>query len=161
MSIMPIQLYVNGRTTQVANATEDEPLIWILREDLGLVGTKFGCGQASCGACTVLIDGKALRSCVTSCGSISSKAITTIEGLAGENSIHPVQKAWEILQVAQCGYCQSGQIMSATALLSANPKPDDAAIDIAMSGNLCRCGTYPRIRAAIHLAARLIAGEKG
>lgn len=157
---MSIQLFVNGQQRSVPDASEQEPLIWILREDLGLVGTKFGCGQASCGACTVLIDGQAQRSCVTACGTLGTQSITTIEGLAKSSALHPVQRAWEALQVAQCGYCQAGQMMSATALLSNNPNPSDQEIDAAMSGNLCRCGTYPRIRAAIHLAAKQLAGEK-
>jgi isoquinoline 1-oxidoreductase subunit alpha len=157
---MSIQLLVNGQARQIEGATEREPLLWILREDLGLVGTKFGCGQASCGACTVLVEGKAVRSCVTACGALSSKDITTIEGLAGASTLHPVQRAWQELQVAQCGYCQAGQMMSATALLKVNPRPSDQDIDTAMSGNLCRCGTYRRIRAAIHLAAQFMAGER-
>jgi isoquinoline 1-oxidoreductase subunit alpha len=157
---MPVQLLVNGHQHQVATATSSEPLLWILREDLGLVGTKFGCGQGSCGACTVLIDGVAQRSCITSCGTVTTQAITTIEGLAAGEALHPVQRAWQELQVAQCGYCQAGQIMSAAALLKVNVRPNDEDIDAAMSGNLCRCGSYSRIRAAIHLAAELIAGSK-
>jgi isoquinoline 1-oxidoreductase subunit alpha len=158
---MSIRLLVNGQIREVAGASDTEPLLWVLREDIGLIGTKFGCGQASCGACTVLIGGEAKRSCVTPCAAVISKAITTIEGLASvNNELHPVQRAWEALQVAQCGYCQAGQMMSATALLNSNRKPSDVEIDAAMSGNLCRCGTYPRIRAAIHLASQLLSGAK-
>jgi len=131
----------------------DMPLLWVLRDVLNLTGTKFGCGVAQCGACTVHVDGKPARSCVLPAASLSGKKITTIEGLPGSPR-HPVQLAWQELQVPQCGYCQSGQIMSAVALLESNPKPTDADIDQAMSGNLCRCGTYSKIRAAIHLAAR-------
>jgi isoquinoline 1-oxidoreductase subunit alpha len=157
---MSVQLLVNGQVQKAENASASEPLLWILREDLGLVGTKFGCGQASCGACTVLVDGLARRSCVTSCEAVASKAVTTIEGLAVGQALHPVQQAWKTLQVAQCGYCQAGQMMSAVALLKVNAQPSAEEIDAAMSGNLCRCGSYPRIRAAIHLAASLLKGGK-
>jgi isoquinoline 1-oxidoreductase subunit alpha len=152
---VPVDLKVNGQDVKVLNADRNEPLLWVLREDLGLVGTKFGCGQAACGACTVHIDGQAQRACVTPFGAVAGKAITTVEGLASANGLHPVQKAWAQLQVPQCGYCQAGQMMSAAALIAQNPQPSDADIDVAMAGNLCRCGTYSRIRAAIHLAAQI------
>jgi isoquinoline 1-oxidoreductase alpha subunit len=133
------------------------PLLWVLRDELNLSGTKFGCGMAQCGACTVHVDGTAVRSCVTPVGSVSGDVIT-IEGLGTPATLHAVQATWVVHQVAQCGYCQSGQIMSAAALLQKNPAPTDADIDEAMSGNLCRCGAYPRIRAAIHDAAKRIRG---
>jgi aerobic-type carbon monoxide dehydrogenase small subunit (CoxS/CutS family) len=133
-------------------------LLWVLRDHLGMTGTKYGCGMALCGACTVHIDGAATRSCVLPLSAAAGKSITTIEGLSVDRS-HVVQRAWLEIDVPQCGYCQSGQIMSAAALLGANPKPNDADIDAAMSGNICRCGTYPRIRRAIHRAAALL--EKG
>jgi len=147
-------LRVNGQTLQT-DASPDTPLLWVLRDHLGMTGTKFGCGKALCGACTVHVDGAATRSCVTLLSTVAGKDIRTIEGLSKDRS-HPVQRAWVELDVPQCGYCQSGQIMSATALLRRNPTPTDAEIDSAMAGNICRCGTYPRIRAAIHLAAELI-----
>ena len=147
-------LRVNGQTLQT-DASPDTPLLWVLRDHLGRTGTKFGCGKALCGACTVHVDGAATRSCVTLLSTVAGKDIRTIEGLSKDRS-HPVQRAWVELDVPQCGYCQSGQIMSATALLRRNPTPTDAEIDSAMAGNICRCGTYPRIRAAIHLAAELI-----
>jgi isoquinoline 1-oxidoreductase alpha subunit len=128
------------------------PLLWYLRDELGLVGTKFGCGMALCGACTVHLDGQATRSCVLPLSSVVGKSITTIEGLSRDGN-HPVQKAWRALNVPQCGYCQSGQIMQAASLLATNSKPTDDDIDSAMAGNICRCGTYPRIRAAIKTAA--------
>ena len=131
------------------------PLLWVLRDVIGLTGTKFGCGIAACGACTVHLDGETIRSCVTPVGDIEG-AITTIEGMGTPASLGVVQKAWVKHQVAQCGYCQSGQIMSASALLEANPEPTDDDIDEAMSGNLCRCATYPRIRAAIHEASKML-----
>ncbi len=137
-----------------ADAAPETPLLWVLRDHLGLTGTKFGCGMALCGACTVHVDGVATRSCVLPLRALEGKTVTTIEGLSADRS-HPVQRAWVELDVPQCGYCQSGQIMSAAALLRNNPKPTDADIDSAMSGNLCRCGTYPRIRRAIHRAAQL------
>jgi isoquinoline 1-oxidoreductase subunit alpha len=152
---MAVNLKLNGQEIKVPNALPSEPLLWILREDLGLVGTKFGCGQAACGACTVHIDGVAQRACVTPCGSVVGKSVTTLEGLASAQGFHPVQTAWAELQVAQCGYCQAGQMMSAAALIAQNPEPSDADIDAAMQGNLCRCGTYVRIRAAIHRAAQI------
>ena len=146
-----IKLNVNDRHYEVDVET-DTPLLWVLRDEIGLTGTKFGCGIAQCGACTVHIDGKPMRSCVLPAGSIGNKNITTIEDLA-KDGYHPVQQAWLELQVPQCGYCQSGQIMSAVALLADNPAPSDEDINTAMSGNICRCGTYQRIRAAIHRAA--------
>ncbi len=145
-------LQINGRVQEV-DVPADMPLLWVLRDVIGLTGTKFGCGIAQCGACTVHIDGKAVRSCLLPVGSIGKRAITTIEAI-GEMPIGAkVQKAWLDLEVVQCGYCQSGQIMSATALLAATPHPDDSDIDAAMAGNICRCGTYVRIRAAIKKAA--------
>jgi len=142
---------LNGKPVRV-EAEPDAPLLWVVREHLKLTGTKFGCGIAQCGACTVHVDGQPIRSCITPIGSVKGKRITTIEGLSANGS-HPLQKAWIAEEVPQCGYCQSGQIMSAAALLSAKPKPSDADIDAAMSGNICRCGTYQRIRRAIHRAA--------
>ncbi len=144
-----ITLDVNGKSFQV-EASPDEPLLWVIREKLGLTGTKFGCGEALCGACTVLVDGEATRSCVTSVSEVVGKKIVTVDGLAKD---HPVVAAWIEDQVPQCGYCHSGQIISAVALLNENPNPTDADIDQAMSGNICRCGTYQRIRRAIHRAA--------
>ena len=146
-----IPIIVNGKKLQV-DVDSDTPLLWTLRENLGLTGTKFGCGIAQCGACTVHVDGQPIRSCITPIGSVKGKKITTIEGLSANGS-HPLQKAWIAEEVPQCGYCQSGQIMSAAALLAAKSKPSDADIDAAMSGNICRCGTYQRIRRAIHRAA--------
>ena len=151
-----IRLNVNGKDTAV-DVDADMPLLWVLRDTLGLTGTKFGCGMALCGACTVHVDGRPVRSCVTAASAASGKTVTTIEGLSRDSS-HPVQRAWIELDVPQCGYCQSGQIMSAVALLAATPQPSDAEIDAAMSGNICRCGTYQRIRAAIHRAAALKSG---
>jgi isoquinoline 1-oxidoreductase alpha subunit len=146
-----ITLNVNGRDLK-ADVEPDTPLLWTLRDGLGLTGTKFGCGMAQCGACTVHLDGQPIRSCVTPVSAVGTKKVTTIEGLSADGT-HPVQRAWEAEQVPQCGYCQSGQIMSAAALLAKNPKPSDADIDKAMAGNICRCGTYQRIRKAIHTAA--------
>ncbi|MFT6970773.1 MAG: isoquinoline 1-oxidoreductase alpha subunit [Roseivirga sp.] len=134
-------------------AEPQTPLLWVIRDEVGLTGTKFGCGIAQCGACTVHLNGTPVRSCVLPVSATVDQNITTIEGLSDDNS-HPVQKAWLEVQAPQCGYCQSGQIMSATALLNSNPKPSDDDIDAAMSGNICRCGTYPRIRKAIHLASK-------
>jgi isoquinoline 1-oxidoreductase subunit alpha len=148
-----MKLNVNGVDRDV-NAPSDMPLLWVLRDLLGLTGTKFGCGIAQCGACTVHLDGAPKRSCVTPASAAVGKKITTIEGLS-EDGTHPVQRAWAELDVVQCGYCQSGQIMSATALLAAKPNPSDADIDAALSGNICRCGTYQRVRAAVHRAAEL------
>jgi isoquinoline 1-oxidoreductase alpha subunit len=145
---------VNNQVVNV-DAEPDTPLLWVLRDHLGMTGTKFGCGMALCGACTVHINGAATRSCVLPLSAVAGKSITTIEGLSTDRS-HAVQKAWLEIDVPQCGYCQSGQIMSAAALLKTNPKPSDADIDAAMSGNICRCGTYPRIRKAIHRAAEML-----
>ena len=150
-----VGLKVNGKEHRV-EALPDTPLLWVLRDHLGLTGTKFGCGAALCGACTVLVNGEATRSCVTPVSSVLGKEITTIEGLSADGS-HPVQKAWITDEVPQCGYCHSGQIMAAAALLSKNPAPSDAEIDRIMSGNISRCGTYQRIRQAIHRAARMMA----
>jgi isoquinoline 1-oxidoreductase alpha subunit len=146
-------LRINGQQHSV-DAPDDMPLLWVLRDLLGLTGTKFGCGIAQCGACTVHLDGEAVRSCLLPVGSIRDRAITTIEAVGGTPAGAKVQKAWLDLEVVQCGYCQSGQIMSAAALLTAKPQPDDADIDAAMAGNICRCGTYVRIRAAIKRAAQ-------
>jgi isoquinoline 1-oxidoreductase subunit alpha len=146
---MAIPLTVNGKSVTV-NSAPDTPLLWVLRDELGLVGTKFGCGKALCGACTVHLNGMAIRSCQTPIGSVANQKVTTIEGLNMNN----VQKAWIALDVPQCGYCQPGQMMSASALLAQNKNPSDADIDAFMSGNICRCGTYPRIRAAIKAAAK-------
>lgn len=148
-----MRLNVNGKDVEV-DADPDMPLLWVLRDLLDVKGPKFGCGVAACGACTVWIDGQPVRSCSEPVGGVAG-AVTTIEGLSANGDLHPVQKAWLEAQVPQCGYCQSGQIMSAAALLAANPDPDDEAIDEAMAGNLCRCGTYPRIRAAIKRAAEI------
>jgi isoquinoline 1-oxidoreductase subunit alpha len=144
---------LNGQPRDVA-ADPSTPLLWVIRDIIGLTGTKFGCGIAQCGACTVHLDGKPIRSCSTPLSAVGTKAVTTIEGLSPDNS-HPVQQAWVAAQVPQCGYCQSGQIMAAVALLEAKPSPTDADIDAAMQGNICRCGTYQRIRAAIHDAAAM------
>lgn len=150
-----ISLNVNGKRYQVA-VSPDTPLLWVIRERLGLTGTKFGCGISVCGACTVHVNGEAVRSCVTPVSTVVGKKIVTIEGLSSRGR-HPVQQAWIDDDVPQCGYCHSGQIMSAAALLAKNPKPSDADIDDAMSGNLCRCGTYQRIRRAIHRASGMMA----
>ncbi|MER2564022.1 MAG: (2Fe-2S)-binding protein [Myxococcaceae bacterium] len=149
-----ITFTLNGRQTEV-DVPPEMPLLWVLRDVLQLTGTKFGCGMALCGACTVHLDGAPLRSCLTPVSAVGGKSVTTIEGLAPKENPHPCQRAWSELSVPQCGYCQSGQIMSAAALLETKPTPTDEDIDTAMSGNLCRCGTYPRIRAAIHRAAEL------
>lgn len=149
---MAVRLTVNGRAVQV-DAPAEKPLLWVLREDLGLIGTKFGCGQGLCGACTVHLDGKAVRGCQTPLGSVGAAKVTTIEAVAQNAVGRRVTAAWIDADVPQCGYCQAGQIMSATALLARTPKPSDAEIDAAMAGNLCRCATYNRIRTAIHMAA--------
>ena len=149
-------LNVNGKAVTVQSAP-DTPLLWVLRDELGLTGTKYGCGIAVCGACTVHVDGTAVRSCVTPASAVAGRRVTTIEGLS-ERGDHPVQRAWTEVDVPQCGYCQSGQIMSAAALLARKAAPTDADIDDGMSGNICRCGTYQRIRAAIHRAAALKKG---
>jgi isoquinoline 1-oxidoreductase subunit alpha len=155
---MPLKLTVNSVDTTV-DVAPDTPLLWVLRDVLDYKGTKFGCGMGLCGACTVHLDGKPVRSCMTRVSSAEGKPITTIEGLSADGT-HPVQLAWEALDVPQCGYCQAGQMMSAAALLAHTPHPTDAEIDTAMSGNLCRCGTYPRIREAIHQAAGASAAQK-
>ena len=148
---MPFEFVINGRSTRV-DVPADMPLLWVIRNVLNLRGTKYGCGMALCGVCTVHIDGQATRSCVTDVSSVAGKKITTIEGLSADGS-HPAQVAWQEIDVPQCGYCQAGQIMSAAALLAKIPQPTNAQIDDAMEGNLCRCGTYLRIREAIHRAA--------
>ena len=148
---MAFTLNVNGKSVTV-DVPADMPLLWVIRESIGLTGTKFGCGLGQCGACTVHLDGNAVRSCTTAASAAAGKKITTIEGLSPA-STHPLQVAWVAEQVPQCGYCQSGQLMSAAALLAKTPRPTDAQIDSAMSGNICRCGTYQRIRRAIHRAA--------
>jgi isoquinoline 1-oxidoreductase alpha subunit len=149
---MGVSLVVNG-TVQTADVEPETPLLWVLRDSLKLTGTKYGCGIAQCGACTVLIDGVAVRSCMTAGSAVAGKAITTIEGLSADGT-HPVQRAWIEHDVPQCGYCQSGQIMAAVALLRKKPNPTDADIDASMT-NICRCGTYPRIRKAVHRAAEM------
>ncbi|MBV1911095.1 MAG: (2Fe-2S)-binding protein [Kangiellaceae bacterium] len=148
-----IELTINNKQHKL-DLPDDMPLLWALRDIVKLTGSKYGCGKGLCGACTVHMDGIAVRSCVMPISAVKGKSITTIEGLS-ENIDHPVQKAWLEINVPQCGYCQSGQIMSAASLLASNDSPSDDDIDQAMSGNLCRCGTYPRIRSAIHLAAKL------
>jgi isoquinoline 1-oxidoreductase alpha subunit len=150
---MPLAIKVNEQS-HIIEVDGDTPLLWVLRDVLGMTGTKFGCGIAQCGACTVHLDGAAVRSCQLPVGSVSGRAITTIEGVGETPAGAKIQKAWLDLEVIQCGYCQPGQIMSASALLAANPQPDDDAIDAAMAGNLCRCGTYVRIREGIKHAAR-------
>ena len=148
---MSTSFQVNGKAV-TAQSDADTPLLWVIRDELGMTGTKFGCGAALCGACTVHLDGVPVRSCSTQLSAVAGKKVATIESLSVDNS-HPLQKAWIAHDVPQCGYCQSGQLMSASALLASNKNPSDADIDAAMSGNLCRCGTYPRIRAAIKTAA--------
>ena len=149
-----MRLNINGKEHVVNDVDEATPLLWVLRDHLGLVGTKYGCGVAQCGACTVHLNGAPVRSCSVPVSAVAGQRVTTIEGLAGKDGkLNAVQAAWIEHDVAQCGYCQAGQIMSATALLASNPKPADADIDAAMAGNLCRCGTYIRIRKAIHAAA--------
>jgi isoquinoline 1-oxidoreductase alpha subunit len=154
---MAISFTLNGKP-QTVDVSPDMPLLWVLRDTLNMTGTKFGCGMALCGACTVHINGEATRSCITQVSSVAGKKITTIEGLSVDGS-HPVQQAWMEEDVPQCGYCQSGQIMSAVALLAKKANPTDTDIDDAMSGNICRCGTYQRIRKAIHKAAALQSGK--
>ena len=149
-------LTINGQTHEV-DAPADMPLLWVIRDIVGLTGTKFGCGIAQCGACTVHLDGKAVRSCVLPVSAVGEQKITTIEAVGNTPSGQKIQQAWLGLEVMQCGYCQSGQIMSASALLAQTPNPNDAQIDAAMAGNICRCGTYPRIRAAIKHAAKEVA----
>lgn len=153
-----MKLDINGQVREV-EASPDMPLLWVIRDLAGLTGTKYGCGMAQCGACTVHLDGKPVRACVTPVQAVGARKITTIEGL-GAGSLHVVQQAWTQADVVQCGYCQSGQLMTAAALIEANPDPSDAEIDAAMAGNVCRCGTYVRVREAIHLASRLKRGAK-
>jgi aerobic-type carbon monoxide dehydrogenase small subunit (CoxS/CutS family) len=153
-----MELDINGAVLEV-DASGDMPLLWVLRDLLQLSGTKYGCGMAQCGACTVHLDGDPVRACVTPVSSVGMRKVTTIEGLSPDGS-HPVQRAWAEADVVQCGYCQSGQIMTAVALLQKRPSPTDSDIDAALSGNICRCGTYVRVREAIHLAARLQRGAK-
>lgn len=156
-----ITLHINGRTHEL-EVDAATPLLWVIREQAGLTGTKFGCGIAQCGACTVHLNGQPVRSCVTPVGAANNQQVTTIEGIgSGESGLHAVQQAWIDEQVPQCGYCQSGQIMSAVALLEANAAPGDDEIDAAMSGNICRCGTYPRIRRGIKRAASALATNAG
>lgn len=154
-----INISVNEQQHQI-DVDPQTPLLWVIREQLGLIGTKFGCGIAQCGACTVLLDGNPVRSCVTPASAAQGREITTIEGITAGDEPHPVQQAWIDEQVPQCGYCQSGQIVSAAALLARVPQPSDADIDIAMRGNLCRCGTYPRIRRGIRRAAAIMAAAQ-
>ena len=154
-----MKLHVNGVDREV-DADGEMPLLWALRDVLHLTGTKFGCGAAQCGACTVHLDGKPVRACVTPVSSVGGRAVTTIEGIGKPEALHVVQQAWQQADVVQCGYCQSGQIMTAVALLERVPDPDDTQIDAAMAGNICRCGTYVRVREAIHLASRLKRGVK-
>ena len=154
---MAIKLSINGQPQQV-EVEADTPLLWVIRDTLGMTGTKFGCGMAQCGACTVHLNDSPIRSCVTPISAVENQQITTIEGIS-QGELTPVQQAWVEEDVAQCGYCQSGQIMSATALLASNPNPSDSDIDSAMSGNICRCGSYPRIRKAIKRAAETLATE--
>jgi len=152
-----VSFVLNGKATEV-EVEPEKPLLWVLREDLGLTGTKYGCGMAICGCCIVHVDGDAIRSCVTPIVRVEGKRVTTVEGLSNDLS-HPVQRAWMELQVPQCGYCQSGQMMSAACLLAQNSKPTDSEIADAMSGNLCRCGTYQRVRQAIHRASEIATGK--
>ena len=156
----PVKLKINGEVKEV-EVPEDVPLLWVIREELGLTGTKYGCGKALCGACTVHLDGKAVRSCSVGVGDVGAREVTTIEGIYEEDNLHPVQQAWIEENVPQCGYCQIGQIMSAVAMLSKTPNPTDEQIDAVMSANLCRCGTYPRIKRAIKRAVELSAEQKG
>jgi len=155
---MPVTFSVNGKSTTV-DVPGDMPLLWVLRDVLNLHGTKYGCGSGQCGACTVHVRGRAVRSCQTPISKLEGASVVTIEGLSPDGS-HPLQKAWEALDVPECGYCQAGQVMAAAALLAARPTPTDAEIDTAMNGNLCRCGTYIRIRQGIHQAVRSAAGTK-
>ncbi len=150
-----MKITVNGEAREV-DVENDMPLLWVLRDELGLTGTKYGCGVAQCGACTVHVDGFAVRSCQVKVGDVQGE-VTTIEGIGNPEALHAVQEAWIEHQVAQCGYCQSGQIMQAVSLLDLNSEPSDEEIDVVMGGNLCRCGTYPRIRAAVHSAAKKLA----
>ncbi|HEY6035576.1 MAG TPA: (2Fe-2S)-binding protein [Kofleriaceae bacterium] len=154
-----MKLHVNGADREV-DADGDMPLLWALRDVLQLTGTKYGCGVAQCGACTVHLDGKPVRACVTPISSVGDRKVTTIEAIGTPDALHVVQEAWKQADVVQCGYCQSGQIMTAVALLDRIPEPNDTQIDAAMAGNICRCGTYVRVREAIHLASRLKRGAK-
>lgn len=154
---MAVEFKVNGETRKL-DVEDDMPLLWALRDSLNMTGTKYGCGQALCGACTVLLDGEAVRTCVLPVSAVAGRSITTIEGLSSDNT-HPVQQAWLEQDVPQCGYCQSGMVLAATSLLKRTPKPTDADIDAAMS-NICRCGTYGRVRTAVHRAAELMAKSK-
>ena len=155
-----LTLRINGKT-HTADVDPETPLLWVLRDSFGLAGTKYGCGMALCGACTVHVDGEPVRACATAVAAVNGKNVTTIEGLAkSPTELHPLQRAWIEHDVPQCGYCQAGQLMSAAALLARTPQPTDADIDAAMAGNVCRCGTYQRIRAAIHSAAGQLAREK-
>jgi isoquinoline 1-oxidoreductase alpha subunit len=156
-----LRLHVNGKDRQIDDVADDTPLLWVLRDELNLVGTKFGCGIAQCGACTVHLDGQPVRSCQIPVSAVSGLKITTVEGLAQGEQLSTLQQAWIDHDVAQCGYCQSGQLMSATALLAATPDPTDAQIDSAMAGNICRCGTYGRIKKAIKAAAQSGKGKAG
>jgi isoquinoline 1-oxidoreductase alpha subunit len=156
---MSYAITVNG-IARTVDVDGDTPMLWVLRDVLGMTGTKFGCGMALCGACTIHLDDQPLRSCITPISAVAGKRITTIEAIGATAAGRKIQQAWIELEVPQCGYCQSGQIMSATALLAANPKPSDADIDAAMSGNICRCGTYARIREGIKRAAQVVAGDK-
>jgi isoquinoline 1-oxidoreductase alpha subunit len=156
-----LRLHVNGKDRQIDDVADDTPLLWVLRDELNLVGTKFGCGIAQCGACTVHLDGQPVRSCQIPVSAVSGLKITTVEGLAQGEQLSTLQQAWIDHDVAQCGYCQSGQLMSATALLAATPDPTDAQIDSAMAGNICRCGTYGRIKKAIKAAAQSGKGQAG
>ena len=152
-----LKLRINGRALEL-DVDDEMPLLWVLRDEIGLMGTKYGCGIAQCGACTVHLDGEPVRSCVTPVSEVGDREVTTIEGLSPDGG-HPVQRAWVAEQVPQCGFCQSGQILTAAALLERQPRPDDTAIDEAMKGVLCRCGTYSRVRAAVKRAGRELAGE--
>jgi isoquinoline 1-oxidoreductase alpha subunit len=154
-----VKLKINGEERELPGCTPDTPLLWALRDEAGLTGTKFGCGMSLCGACTVHVDGTATRSCVLPCGQLGDRDVTTIEGLPGGDD-HPLRRAWLELDVAQCGYCQVGQLMSAASLLEKVEDPSDDDIDAAMAGNICRCGTYPRIRAAIKSAAAILRGDR-
>lgn len=157
---MPVRFEVNRAPVEVPREWEGDTLLWVLREHLGLVGTKYGCGVGTCGACTVHVDGAPRRACLLPCASLEGARVTTIEGLSDGRRLHPVQQAWLEARVAQCGYCQSGQIMSVAALLVAHPAPSPEAIEAALAGNLCRCGTYGRIREAVRLAASLSQGSQ-